>query len=382
MKIFGIIIEANPLHTGHLYFINEIKQKYSPDLIVAITSTSFTMRGEISLIDKFTKTSLYLDNGIDLVLELPFYKAVQSADYFAKNACLTLAKLGVTNLIFGSETTNIELYLDYLNFLNKNPLNNNTLSKKHQLQQLLKTSNFDDDEKAIITMPNFTLGSLYVKTIYDNHLNMNWDIIERIGNSYHDKKHSSGFASATTIREYLKNNTDVSSFIPYASSNLIDINKTEENLHLLAKAHFSLNDEITCDYGKNEGIPLYIKNNGDFSKDYITLINSLKNKKYTISLINRCILHSILKVDKIDQNTPYLRLLGANKKGFNYIKTLPRNIKTLLFSNPNELSNKDVDQKIKDTLKTELNATKLYQIITNNNKLYQNEFKLPIRKDD
>ena len=56
MNIVGIIIETNPFHNGHMYFINEIKEKYQPDLIIAVTSTSFTMRGEISLLNKFDKS--------------------------------------------------------------------------------------------------------------------------------------------------------------------------------------------------------------------------------------------------------------------------------------------------------------------------------------
>ena len=104
MKIFGIILEANPLHYGHQYFISEIKKIYKPDLIVAIMSTSFTMRGEISLLDKFTKTNLLLENEIDIVLELPFILGVQSADYFAKNCIDILNLLKITDLAFGSET--------------------------------------------------------------------------------------------------------------------------------------------------------------------------------------------------------------------------------------------------------------------------------------
>ena len=382
MKIFGIVIEANPLHTGHLYFIKQIKEQYSPDLIIAITSTSFTMRGEISLIDKFTKTSLYLESGIDIVMELPFYKAVQSADYFAKNACLTLANMGITNLVFGSETTNDSLFTKYLEFLKNNSLNNKTTSKKQQLIALLDNSPFNEDEKKIVAKPNFTLGSIYIKTIKDNDLNIKWNTIKRIGNNYHDKILTSNIASATTIREYLKKKKDVTNFIPYSTTKLIDINKAEEALNLLTKYHFSLNDKITCDYGKKEGIPLYIKNNGDFSNDYQTLINSLKNKKYTVSLINRCILHSLLNVGKHNQDTTYLRLLGANKKGFEYISILPKNTKKQLFSNPNELLNQDIDQNVIDILNIELKATKLYQTITNSFDLYKNEFKLPIRKDD
>ena len=41
MKIYGIVMEANPFHNGHQYFINKIKEQYNADIIISITSTSF-----------------------------------------------------------------------------------------------------------------------------------------------------------------------------------------------------------------------------------------------------------------------------------------------------------------------------------------------------
>ena len=62
MKVLGLILEINPFHKGHQYFINEAIKKCNPDITVAITSTSFTMRGDVSLISKFDKTKILLDN--------------------------------------------------------------------------------------------------------------------------------------------------------------------------------------------------------------------------------------------------------------------------------------------------------------------------------
>lgn len=380
MKIFGIIIEANPLHTGHTYFINEIKKKYNPDIIVAITSTSFTMRGEISLLDKFTKTKLYLNNNIDIILELPFNLAVQSAEYFARNACLILSKIGVTDIVFGSETTNIDLYYKYLNFLNNTTIKNKTISKKQQILTSIKNSNFTTEEINIISMPNFTLGSMYIKTIKDYNLNIIPHLIKRIDNNYHDKISTKNIASATTIRNYLKNNEDINKYLPYNSDYLIDINKAEKIIFNLIKYQFLAKDNNT-EFTKKEGIINYIKNNGVFDKSLNELQNSLKNKKYSISLINRAILHNLIETTGYDF-IEYIRLLGANKKGFSYINTLDKQTKAIIFSNPNELLNKDKPIKIQNLLNYELKATILYQIITNNNELYKNEFKLPIRKDD
>ena len=44
-----------------------------------------------------------LENGADLVVELPFLVAVQSADHFAKGAVEILSRLGIDQLSFGTE---------------------------------------------------------------------------------------------------------------------------------------------------------------------------------------------------------------------------------------------------------------------------------------
>ena len=52
MKIIGVIAEYNPFHLGHLYQLKKIKEKEPESLIIAIISTNFTQRGEISLLNK------------------------------------------------------------------------------------------------------------------------------------------------------------------------------------------------------------------------------------------------------------------------------------------------------------------------------------------
>lgn len=71
MHVIGVIAEYNPFHKGHLYQINKIKEKYPNSLLVVVTSSSFTQRGNISLLNKWDKTKIALDNNVDLVVELP-----------------------------------------------------------------------------------------------------------------------------------------------------------------------------------------------------------------------------------------------------------------------------------------------------------------------
>ena len=53
MEIIGIIAEYNPFHLGHLYQIKKVKEKYPDSIVIAVISSSFTQRGDISILNKW-----------------------------------------------------------------------------------------------------------------------------------------------------------------------------------------------------------------------------------------------------------------------------------------------------------------------------------------
>jgi Predicted nucleotidyltransferase len=104
MNIASIISEYNPLHSGHKYQIDLTKEITKCDGLVAIMSGNFVQRGEPAIIDKWNRTKMALNNGIDLVIELPALFALSSAEFFAKGAISILNNLRVIDSIcFGSE---------------------------------------------------------------------------------------------------------------------------------------------------------------------------------------------------------------------------------------------------------------------------------------
>ena len=115
MKIIGIIAEYNPFHLGHRYQIEQIKKIYPNSLIIAIISTHYTERGDISIINKWNKTKICLQEGIDLVVELPTLYATQSADMFAYGALKILNELKIDTLVFGSESNNLDNLINLAN---------------------------------------------------------------------------------------------------------------------------------------------------------------------------------------------------------------------------------------------------------------------------
>ena len=69
--VLGIIGEYNPFHNGHLYHLNESKKITGANYTVAVISGNFVQRGNVALIDKWSRAKMAILNGVDLVLELP-----------------------------------------------------------------------------------------------------------------------------------------------------------------------------------------------------------------------------------------------------------------------------------------------------------------------
>ena len=93
MANIGIICEYNPFHNGHLYHINKIKEMFKDSTLILVMSGNFTQRGIPSILAKDEKTLIAKKYGVDLVVELPFIYATESADIFADAAVTILNEL-------------------------------------------------------------------------------------------------------------------------------------------------------------------------------------------------------------------------------------------------------------------------------------------------
>ena len=215
-KIIGIVVEYNPFHNGHLYQINKIKEIYPDSLLIGVVSSSFTQRGEISILNKWDKTKISLNNGLDIVIELPYIYSTQSSDIFASKAVQLLNHLKINTLCFGSETENID---DIVNSA-KIQLNNKDFDNKVKeyldlginyptaLNNALKDLNAKE-----INTPNDLLGVSYIKEILKNNLNIEIFNIKRT-NDFHDITSNDDVISASNIRNKLQNKQDIKNNVP------------------------------------------------------------------------------------------------------------------------------------------------------------------------
>lgn len=240
MKTAGIIAEYNPFHKGHAYQIQTLRAQTGADFVIAAMSGDFVQRGEPALYDKYTRTRMALNMGVDLVVELPVPFAVSSAEDFAACGVALLTGLGVTDVLcFGSECGELswlqtaarllldepEPYRDLLKaairqgepyprarqlaltgYLEKSGKAGSTLSApaKHSPDSQLSLNQVPWE--SLLSAPNNILGIEYLKALARQNSPMTPVTIRREGQGYHIQARPAPgeIASASAIRQALR----------------------------------------------------------------------------------------------------------------------------------------------------------------------------------
>ena len=317
MKITGIICEYNPFHNGHKYHIDKAKELTNPDVLVCVLTGNYNQRGDVSIINKFEKTKAALENGIDLVIELPYIYTTQNAYKFGYHAVKLLNYVNVDTLVFGSETNNL-----------------NELQKYADLQvDVTRLKELMHDGKSYPSSYGLLAGSLYPNDILAvtylkalKETNIKPIAIQRT-NSYLSKDIDI-ISSASAIRNAIKNKSD------YSIATSLNIREPIFNDDLYPYIRHTLLTQSGNDLKQiflvSEGIEnMFIKNAIAYDK-YEDFINNSISRRYTKSRIQRTLLqivnqiktNDVLKLHELD----YLRVLGFNSKGQELLKTLKDNV--------------------------------------------------------
>lgn len=354
MKIIGIICEYNPFHNGHIYHIEKIRKLYKDCIIILVLNGYFLERGEISILDKKTKANIALNNGVDVILELPFVYGSQSADKFANAALKILNNFKVDKIVFGSECNN----LDILNKIVETQLYDNNYNQKVK-EYLDKGLNYPTAMSKALNInfdfnnPNDLLGISYIKAIKQNNFDIEPIVIKRTS-SYHDLKSNEKIISASNIRNKLKKNESINNYLPQESINNInniDYDKYFEILKYKIITEHNLAKYLTVD----EGIENKLKKVILEVDNVENLLKKLKTKRYTYNKLNRMLVHILVGLLKEDNNIPidYIHVLGFNDKGKKYLNSIKKELVVPIKVNH--------DSKI---FKYELKASLIYEMLT------------------
>lgn len=364
MRIIGIICEYNPFHNGHKYQIDRIKEKFKDCVIIALCSSSFTQRAEISIVNKWDKARVALDNGIDLFVELPFVYATQSADIFARGAIQILDKLKVDTLVFGTES----LDEDTLTKIAKIQINDKNKYDSLVKKYLAIGNNYPTSmSKALIDLcdlkvnkPNDLLALSYVKAILLENSNIKPVVIKRVDN-YHNDITIGNIASASYIRALFKQGKDISKYIPKDSLRYLCNYNIEMFFNYLKYQIISNESGIDKIATNSEDLMIRIKRYISCCNSWEELISKVKTKRYTYNRINRTLLHILILYTKDEYNNTLvmdnnIRVLGFNSKGRKYLKSIKKEI--------NIFTHNNIDSK---HYEVEKRVSKICSLVLNNN---------------
>ena len=360
MKIIGIIAEYNPFHNGHKYQIDKIREKYEDALIIICTSSSFTQRGDISILNKWEKTKSALNNGSNIVLELPYIYSTQSSDTFAKYALKILNELKIEKLCFGSEDNDI----DKLYKVADTQINNKEFDQKvkeHLDNGINYPTALNNALKELIqieiTKPNDLLGVSYIKEIIKNNYKIKPFTIKRT-NDYHDIENNSDIVSASNIRERLIKKEDISSKVPQDVYEILKNKKTENKYFEYLKYKIISEQDLNKYLDVDEGLHTRIKDQIQKSNNLEELIQNIKTKRYTYNKISRMLNHilcSLTKEENKINDLEYIRILGFDSKGKEYLSKIKKDINTPILNK--------YDTKKYKTLEIEKRVTDIYSLI-------------------
>lgn len=384
MKVLGVVVEFNPMHNGHHYFIEKAKAKLNPDVTIAVMSSSFSMRGDFMVVDKWSRAKFALDYGIDIVLELPYLSTVNSSDYFCFNAIKILNEFGITDIAFGVELDNLEKLIHIKNILKSSSFDNilkTHLDKGHSYanSSYHAIKELTDDEEIIkmYSLPNNTLAIGYLKALDTINPNIKITPIKRIANNYYDEQiNDTLINSATALRNEITLGNDITK---YTKINYDYYNPLIANQNIFTLLRYQLIStplaELKNISGVNEGIENRFISFINLAKDYDDFIKHVQTRRYSPNRIKRIILNIILKINKAYEANfhYYLRILAMNQIGKSYINTLNKQIKKQIITSFKNNENDIVD--------TELKVSKLYSLLVNEPDLYINEFKTPYIKE-
>lgn len=374
MKI-GIIAEFNPLHNGHLYLINKIKEKYENASIILVLSGNYTQRGIPSIIDKWKKTELSLKLGIDLVVELPFPFSTQSADYFAYGATTILNYLKVDKLIFGSESNDIKVLEKIVDAQKDDKFN--TLVKLYcksgyNYPTALSLS-LEELTNEKITTPNDLLGISYIKAIKENNYNIEIETIKRT-NDYHEEELEKDISSATSIRKALKEGIDISNQVPKIELDYLNELHYIDDYFNIIKYKIITEDDLSIYQTVDKEIIKKLKKEILNSNNIDDYIKKIKTKRYTYNKISRMLLHILTNFTKEKakkySKISYIRVLGINNTGRNILNSIKKDIEIPIISK--------ITKEKDPMLEYELEVDKIYYLnstYTNDNLIYYKEDK-------
>ncbi|TFE00250.1 nucleotidyltransferase [Jeotgalibacillus salarius] len=359
MKACGIVVEYNPFHNGHQLHADQSRTVTNSEIVIAVMSGNFLQRGEPALLPKQERAEMALRSGVDIVFELPYQFAVQHASIFAEGAVKLLDAAGCSSICFGSENGKIEPFIQQLQLeKDQRP------ELQHKIREQMKLGKsypaaaaesykqlFEDQSQLDLAKPNNMLGYQYITAVDVFSDKIKPYTIQRTSSQYHDESLNHSFiSSATSIRKKIFEDgvESVKNHVPESTYSVLDKYLGNHGQLLNWSSYWSYIQHILLTnspssleriYEMEEGIQYRLIEAALDSRNFGEFMHKVKTKRYTWTRIQRILTHLLTTTTKEEMQSnhspAYLRMLGMNAKGREYLNLYKNDFTLPIISNLN-----------------------------------------------
>lgn len=315
MRACAIIAEFNPFHNGHAYLLKKARMLAKADVVVVVMSGNFVQRGEPALINKWERTQSAIQNGADLVVEIPTEYAVDSAKEFAHAGVHIAQKLKADTLVFGSENPDLD-------FKKESQILDRIFTETIDYHQNYASQLFSGTD---VSKSNDILGVNYTYWNAKSSNPMQLIAVQRKHSNHLDDDINAPIASASAIRnDLLKQQQNYQIAVPKSTLKNLKTNQlvSWNDFWKLLKYQILVSTpaELQTTKGVVEGFEYRILEYISRSSSFDDLMKHLKTKRYTYTNIQRQMLNILLNLKKSEFQLDKTRLLAANSKGRQFIR--------------------------------------------------------------
>ncbi|MCD8285653.1 MAG: nucleotidyltransferase family protein [Clostridia bacterium] len=308
MKFCTVISEFNPFHNGHKYLLDKARKISGADKVICLMSGPFTQRGEMAMMDKYTRATHAILGGADIVAELPVQFAVSPAEIFAQGAIQTLSAIpGVSTIAFGCESgSKMDFEASAMIQMNESDQFKEVLQEGLARGQSYVVSYQNAFVSCggtldMVSNPNNILGIEYTKAIRSMHLPVDIIPVSRVGNAAHnDTKPHEIYSSATAIRTNPDGELARSSVPPYVAECLKDDYEYQNNFkhYLMDNLYDTAPQDLKECMGCTEGLENRMKDKQHMPYD--DFIAEVTTKRYPSARIRRILLANALGISEME----------------------------------------------------------------------------------
>ncbi len=339
MHVVGIITEYNPFHNGHKYHIEASKAQCGASHAVVAMSGSFVQRGEPAMFPKHLRAKWALQNGADVVFELPTPFSLSSAEGFARGAVALLTGCGLANFLsFGSESGDIDALRSAADFLSEN-----SQALWNSIDDYLRkglsfpdarskaASELRPDLSGLLGSPNDILGIEYLRALSHLHSPLSPCAIQRAGAGHDSLSPVKSTASASSIRNRIIQGEDISAFVPQdvacdiASTPPIFLSQLSDTI-LYALRRMD-RDQLRQLSDVGEGLENVFYRACREAANLEQLLAIVKTRRYPLSRLKRICMRALLGISGDSSSYlpgMYLRVLGVRKSSVSFLSQLSK----------------------------------------------------------